>query len=145
KDQYLVDLITFSTINIDLSIYKPSLIVETCRYILYNKFDIYHQNEINVICKLIKNFVNQSVKSSLKNIKNKANILQPLLKYECKEDIEQIILSPIKYNEEWHLGDITILDLLGEGSYGSVKKIKRHLCGKEYAIKIAKNDESHII
>src|SRR4029078_11781241 len=63
KDQYLVVLITFSTINIDLSIYNPSLIVETCRYILYNKFDIYHQNEINVICKLIKNFVNQSVKS----------------------------------------------------------------------------------
>ncbi len=47
---------------------------------------------------------------------------------------------PLSYNELWHLGEYEKGRILGSGTYGTVTKIKRKQCDKDYVIKKT-NDE----
>lgn len=125
--------------------YKPSLIAETCTYLLTGNKGIYSVQELSGICKNIKLALKRAETSNLNAFKDAASTLLPLIISECHHDAKQPVLSPLKYHEPWHIGEFEILDFLGKGSYGKVNKIKRKACGTHYAVKKTEFDDSSIL
>lgn len=125
--------------------YKPSMIYEAIYYLLYGTYKIYTSNELSKICKLLVTLVNNSLKSKLDNFKNFAEIIKPNIKFECFIDTEKYEQLEFTNTNSWHIGNYEELELLGSGTYGVVKKIKRAECGKEYAVKTSDRNEEVII
>lgn len=133
-------LTSLTSLILNISFYKPSLIAETCTYMITGKYKIYSLQEISYICKIIYSNLNKLSNVKL-SINTKVKYILDKIKYPCHEENKEYILQPLKYNKKWHIGDFEKLDLLGEGTYGKVKKIKRKECGIEYAVKITKNKD----
>lgn len=114
---------------------KPSLVYEAMHYILYGTYKIYTLEEINLICKKLVKFSNNSLKSSLEMMKIAGEALVGKIKYACGSNTREIKLSNFVYNNEWHIHDSPTQNIktLGEGAYGSVKHIQ--ICSKDYAVK----------
>lgn len=138
-------LVTLASMILPLTNYKPSLIAETCTYMITGKKIIYSKQEISTVCQIIMKFLNKSTKN--KEIKEMINISLNNIKYICGKEQVNISIVKIKYHEPWHLGDFEEINLIGEGSYGKVKSVKRIQCGNEYAIKSThiENDQSAIL
>jgi tRNA A-37 threonylcarbamoyl transferase component Bud32 len=142
NDNILV-LIALNSFVPSLATLKPSLITETCKYLITGKYQIYTMQEINYVCKIIISNLNKLNKSNLKTLQPRAELILSYIKYTCGEESVLSPLQPLKYNEFWHLGKIEKGEVLGQGAYGQVYKIKRNQCGKDYVIKTT-NDESNI-
>jgi negative regulator of PHO system len=138
NDNILV-LIALTSLMTSISIYKPSLVAETCKYLITGKHNVYSIQEINLICKEIMKYLRVFIKSKLENIKPRAELVFRYIKATCGDDLQAITLNPLKYNEPWHLGDVQIDKVIGEGTYGKVSIIKRNKCGNNFAVKSIKD------
>lgn len=142
NDAILV-LIGLTTVMLRTSLYKPSLIAETCKYMITGQHTIYTVQEMNPICKEIVKYVKQLLKSSLETFRVRAELVIEQIKIQCGDDVIINPLQPLKYNEPWHLGEIETGVVIGKGTYGEVSKIKRKECGTDFVVK-ATNDEDYI-
>lgn len=143
NDNILV-LIALNSFVPALATLKSSLITETCKYLITGKYQIYTMQEINYVCKIIMKNLNDLKKSDrLSQFQLRAEYVLQYIKYSCGEESVLSPLQPLKYNEFWHLGKIEKGEVLGQGTYGQVYKIKRNQCGKDYVIKTT-NDECNI-
>lgn len=142
NDDILV-LIGLTSVMLRTSLYKPSLIAETCKYMITGQHTIYTVQEMNPICKEISKYLNKLLKSSLETFKVRAELVIDQIKIQCGDDVVVNPLQPLKYNEPWHLGEIETGDVIGKGTYGEVSKIKRKECGTDFVVK-ATNDEDYI-
>lgn len=133
-------LVTFTGFMDTLAMYKPSLIAETCTYMITGQQGMYSMQEVNTICAKIKKFLMRAQKSSLEEYKKRADANLLNIKYECKED-KIPLLKELKYTEPWHIGDYETIVVLGEGTYGKVSSVKRKQCGTDYAIKESKSQD----
>jgi hypothetical protein len=141
NDKDLTLLTEFATSIPEISIFKPSLVAYTCKYMLTGKHTIYTVDEMSYICFYIQEILNQVVRSSLESYNNKTKILLPKINVVCKTG-DIIFKSTYKYNEPWHLGEFEEFGQVGEGGYGKIIKIKRKACGKEYVTKLF--EEHHL-
>lgn len=136
------ELITISYYIPQLIIYKPSMIVEAIRYLTTGQYKIYTSGELSFICKEIVKFVTNLSRSSLSIKKLVAHALKDI-KFNCFENQSPFKESPFKYNNMWHVGDYEKISILGEGSYGKVKKIKQKQCGTEIVMKTNTNENQY--
>ncbi len=120
-----------------LMIYKPSLIAEMIQYLVTGEYKIYSLGEINQLCRIFIPLIKNLQKSSLTTMKNLTNNLTDFMTYECGKDKADIAESPFKYNKEWHIGEYEKMNVLGQGNYGKVVKIKRKECNSDYVLKIS--------
>jgi serine/threonine protein kinase len=130
----LINLVRLTSYMLKTCTYKPSLVAQTCIYLLTGKYDIYTLQEITPVCNIIMTSLNNIVKSSIKNAPVRAKQALKHIKYNCGTESVSLTV-PLKYHEPWHLGAFDTLNKLGEGTYGKVHKVKRHECGKDYVIK----------
>lgn len=146
QDSYIFPLlqnlaILVSTI-LPLTNYKPSLIAETCNWMITGKNYIYSKQEIYFVCDIINKFLNKYQDTELKHMKERMGFASQSINYSS--DAMEIItidnVGNLKYNEPWHLGDVVDLNDVGEGTFGKVRSVKRH-CGDDYAIKSAKLED----
>ncbi len=142
NDDILV-LIGLTSIMLLTSLYKPSLIAETCKYMITGQHTIYTVQEMNPICTEIVKYLKKLLKSSLETFRVRAELVINQIKIQCGDDVVINPLQPLKYNEPWHLGEIETGDVIGKGTYGEVSKIKRLECGTNFVAK-ATNDEGYI-
>jgi hypothetical protein len=134
-------LTILSSMLLGLVSYKPSLIAETCTYMITGNKSIYSTQEIAGVCTIITEFLQKSKNTSLGTIKHMINTLLFEIKYPCGDNVQHNIITKLKYNEPWHLGDFDKIRVLGEGAYGKVKSVKRKQCGTEYAVKTSDVEE----
>lgn len=144
NDPIKIDLCVLSYYAHELMIYKPSMIYETINYMLTGQYQIYALEELMPICHYLTNTVN-TLSTSNYLIANVAQRVQPYLKYKCQDKIFLYKERPFKYNEPWHIGEYEAENKVGEGAYGSIVKIKRKACGKNYVIKKIDNIESSYV
>lgn len=137
-------LTLLASMMLELVSYKPSLIAETCTYMITGKKYIYSTQEIDGVCNIFTNRLNKIKNTSLESIKQKIDMVLPVIK-PCGDNVQHNIITKLKYNEPWHLGDFDKIRVLGQGAYGKVKSVKRKQCGTEYAVKTSDvEDESRL-
>jgi serine/threonine protein kinase len=134
NDQQLKDVITLSYARHELIIYKPSMIVEAARYLVTGQYKIYTPGELSKICNIINQTVKNALKSSLKSFNTLAQKVSSYVTHTCFKDEPIYKTLKFKYNNDWHIGDYQTLNVLGEGAYGKVSKIKQK-CGTELVMK----------
>lgn len=137
SDVLLLTILASSIIS--LSTYKSSLVAQTCIYMITGEHGIYTSEEMSYVCQIISNVLNIFEKSPLRMFKERSIISLKNINYPCGKNDIQPKLYPLKYDEPWHLGNIEELEVLGEGTYGKVTKIKRLKCGTNYVIKATRD------
>lgn len=143
-DPIKVDLCVLSYYSHELMIYKPSMIYETINYIITGQYQIYVLEELIPICHHLTNTINTLAISDYL-IATVAKKIQPYLKYQCENKTFLYKQQPFIYNQPWHIGEYEEEIKVGEGGYGSIVKIKRKVCGKNYVIKKIENIESSYV
>jgi len=137
ENDNIILLTILSSMIMPISIYKPSLIAKTCIYMITGKTQIYSFTEINIICNTIEQYLNKFSNFKLEQITPRAKTIK--INYICDINYNFLTINDLYYTEPWHLGDIENREYLGKGTYGQVIKIKRKICGKEYALKTTTN------
>lgn len=127
----------------DLMIYKPSMIYECIKYLLTGKNHIYAIDELMPICFYLTSTIKMLSESNYSDAILARNTLSDI-KYTCYTT-DTYYFNHYQYNEPWHIGDYETEDNVGEGSYGTVEKIKRKTCGKNYVIKKLEDLESSFV
>lgn len=136
------NLALVSSMILPLSTYKPSLIAETCTYMVTGVRNIYSEQETAAVHGIIIDFLYKYQYTLLKQITPKiSNALGSVWHMYINETKDNII-QPLKYHEPWHLGEFDELSVLGEGTFGLVKSVKRKQCGNKYAIKSTKLEDN---
>lgn len=142
NDKSMLSIITLSQFIPHLIIYKPSMIVETARYLTTGQYKIYSPNELRPICDQLTSTINSGVKSSLTNLKKFALECQPLVKFTCFKDQAVYKSLTFKYNNAWHIGAHKKEQILGQGTFGKVQKIKSQ-CGLDMVVKISVEQDNN--
>ena len=135
KNDDIVALTQLATCCLDIAMYKPSLIAETCTYMITGYHTIYSLQEIATVCHVLMPFLTVLSKKKLNFLAPRAESILNLIQHKCPKHQKELFLTKMAYHEPWHLGEINKLKVLGKGAYGKVEKIKRKQCGKEYAMK----------
>lgn len=143
EGENILVLTMLSSLMLSISTYKPSLVAETCKYIITGEYTIYSIQEMNPICKEIVKYITKFFNSTLDNIKPRAELVYNAMKMKCGDESKSYTLQPLQYNEKWHLGNIVKGQVIGKGTYGEVSKVTRQKCGKDYVIK-STNSENYI-
>lgn len=144
KNQNEKQLATLSYYSIDLIIYKPSMIYECINYLLTGQYNIYALEELMSICHIVINTIKMLSESAYTIASLARNSLNDI-KYTCHDNNTTYKFKQYQYNEPWHMGKYQNEYKIGEGGYGTVKKIKRIACGKNYAVKKLENLESSFV
>lgn len=130
----IITLTSLTSTMISLTAYKPSLIAETCTYMITGKVDNYTKEEMGHICVEIVKILKAYARSNLKIFRPRAELVLSRIKYPCSLEVIKTT-APLKAGEKFELGDIITGKILGEGAYGQVTKITRKTCGLDYVIK----------
>lgn len=136
NDDVFVLTILASMIS-SIAMYKPSLIAETCTYMITGKKTIYSNIEINTICKEIMTFLYKHEETKYINIALRIQVaFDDRINYACGHEDKVLTMSKLHYHEPWHLGNYKKGKTLGRGGFGKVISVKRITCGTDYAVKI---------
>ena len=136
----LKNLALLTYVPAKLMIYKPSLLAEMVNYLVTGEYKIYSLGEIHQLCRIFIPLIKNLQKSSLITMKKLTENLSDYINYECGQGKADIKESPFKYNKEWHIGKYKKLNVLGQGTYGKVVKIKRKACQTDFVIKKSTGD-----
>lgn len=135
NDENVKDLVYFSYLLPELIKYKPSMIAEAISYIVYKTYKIYDISEINDICNIIITNLNTFKFENQNTIYNIIQNAKKHINYTCENNIKLYMESTYKYTQPWHIGEYKKLEVIGQGAYGKVRKIKLNTCNKDYVVK----------
>lgn len=137
-------LVNFSYLIPELMKFKPSMIAEAISYIVYGYYKIYDKSELNYICNKLYGYVTRIDQSPFQLFKIYGKKALLFMKNQCGSNIKEFTDSPFKISQPWHLGEYQKLNIIGQGAYGKVVRIKK--CNQndiqEYVIKTNLEDKS---
>lgn len=146
NNEKLKYLAMMSYFSYKLVIYNPSLIAESINYLIYGTHTLYSLEEVCSISHILISEIHKFIKSKYNNIKTISTKAKSFLNdISIREDINTLRLKERinKYPEPFVINNYELLEIIGEGVYGKVVKIRMN--DKELAIKSSTNKRENAL